>query len=77
MVISNQRLDLAKKQLIGKASKLEVLNAQVDLNTDKVNLLHNRNRILIQRRNEILSRPVTTDFTVVETITIDNQYYLN
>ena len=35
IVISNQRVQLAQNRYtIGKASKLEVLNAQVDLNTD-------------------------------------------
>jgi outer membrane protein TolC len=80
MVISNQRLDLAKNRFsIGKASKLEVLNAQVDLNTDKVNLLRQQELYTNTKTalNEILSRPVTTDFTVVETITIDNQLILS
>ena len=40
IVISTQRLTLAQNRFtIGKASKLEVLNAQVDLNTDKTTLL--------------------------------------
>jgi hypothetical protein len=34
---------------IGKASKLAVLNAQVDLNTDKVTLLRQKNYIQIPR----------------------------
>jgi hypothetical protein len=38
MIISNQRLDLKNRFSMGKTSKLEVLNAQVDLNTDKVSL---------------------------------------
>ena len=43
IVISNQRLTLAQNRFtIGKASKLEVLNAQVDLNTDKVKLLRQK-----------------------------------
>jgi hypothetical protein len=48
--ISNQRLTLAQNRFtIGKASKLAVLNAQVDLNTDKVTLLRQRNYIQIPR----------------------------
>ncbi len=44
IVISTQRLALAQNRFnIGKASKLEVLNAQVDLNTDKVALLRQKN----------------------------------
>ena len=43
IVISNQRLELAQNRfVIGKASKLEVLNAQVDLNTDQVALLRQK-----------------------------------
>ena len=43
IVISTQRLTLAQNRFnIGKASKLEVLNAQVDLNTDKVALLRQK-----------------------------------
>jgi outer membrane protein TolC len=47
IVISNQRLTLAQNRFtIGKASKLEVLNAQVDLNTDQVALLRQKNCML-------------------------------
>lgn len=57
---------------IGRASKLEVLAASVDLNTDTTNLL--RQRDLYQqsqvRLNELLARAVNTDFGVVDTITI-------
>jgi hypothetical protein len=48
IVISNQRLTLAKSFYHRKASKLAVLNAQVDLNTDKVTLLR-QNYIQIPR----------------------------
>jgi hypothetical protein len=40
-------IDLGTKRFtIGKASKLEVLNAQVDLNTDQVALLRQKNCML-------------------------------
>jgi hypothetical protein len=43
-------LNLAQNRFtIGKASKLAVLNAQVDLNTDKVTLLRQKNYIQIPR----------------------------
>jgi outer membrane protein TolC len=45
IVISNQRLT-QNRFTIGKASKLEVLNAQVDLNTDQVALLRQKNCML-------------------------------
>ena len=79
LVISNQRLDLAKNRFsIGKASKLEVLNAQVDLNTDKVNLLKQQELYTNTKTalNEILAREGKTNFTVVNSITIDNQLVL-
>lgn len=75
IVISNQRLALAQNRfVIGKASKLEVLNAQVDLNTDKVTLLKQKElyantKILF---NQILARDTKTDFEVIDTITVDS-----
>jgi outer membrane protein TolC len=79
IVISNQRLTLAQNRFtIGKASKLEVLNAQVDLNTDKVTLLRQKElyantKILL---NQILARDVKTNFIVVNSITVDNTLLL-
>lgn len=50
IVISNQRLTLAQNRFtIGRASKLEVLNAQVDLNTDTTTYLKQRNSMPIPR----------------------------
>ena len=74
IVISKQRVDLANNRFsIGKASKLELLNAQVDENTDQaVNL---RQQELFQntqiRLNEIMGRDVNTPFQVVDLIAID------
>jgi outer membrane protein TolC len=79
MIISNQRLDLAKNRFsIGKASKLEVLNAQVDLNTDKVSLLRQKELYTNTKTalNELLARDSSTNFTVAEEIAIDNQLLL-
>ncbi|MDD5151335.1 MAG: TolC family protein [Flavobacterium sp.] len=79
IVISNQRLDLAQNRfIIGKASKLEVLNAQVDLNTDKVALLRQKElykntKILL---NQILARDSKTDFKVVDAIVVDSKLLL-
>jgi len=75
IVISNQRLALAQNRFgIGKASKLEVLNAQVDLNTDKVTLLRQKElnantKILF---NQILARDTKTDFQVSDVIKVDS-----
>ncbi len=74
LVISNQRLTLAQNRFsIGKASKLEVLNAQVDLNTDKVTLLKQKElfantKILL---NQILARDTKIDFTVNNIFKVD------
>ena len=75
IVISQQRVDLAQNRFtIGKSSKLEVLNAQVDLNTDQTTLLRQRElyantKILL---NQLLARDTKIDFTVVEDIAVDN-----
>jgi outer membrane protein len=79
IVISNQRLTLAQNRFnIGKASKLQVLNAQVDLNTDKVALLRQKesyaNRKIIL--NQILARDAKVDFKVVDQVTVDAKLVL-
>jgi len=74
LIISDQRLTLAQNRFnIGKASKLEVLNAQVDLNTDKVTLLkqkelYNNTKILL---NQILARDAKIDFKVIDFVQVD------
>ena len=74
IVISKQRLTLAQNRFtIGKASKLEVLNAQVDLNTDQVTLLRQKelytnSKILL---NQLLARDLTTDFKVIDQLEVD------
>ena len=79
IVISNQRLTLAKNRFtIGKASKLEVLNAQVDLNTDQVAILRQKelyanSKILL---NQILARDLKSDFKVIDAIAVNNQLSL-
>ncbi|MFV7235544.1 TolC family protein [Flavobacterium sp. ZB4R12] len=79
IVISNQRLALAQNRFtIGKASKLEVLNAQVDLNTDQVAVLRQKelyanSKILL---NQILARDLKSDFKVIDFIAVDNQLLL-
>lgn len=79
IVISNQRVTLAQNRFtIGKASKLEVLNAQVDLNTDttaylKQKELYANTKTLL---NQIMARDVKTDFKVIDTIVVDSQLLL-
>ena len=75
IVISNQRLTLAQNRFtIGKASKLELLNAQVDMNTDQVALLrqkelYSNSKILL---NQLLARDVATNFKVIDVLTVDS-----
>lgn len=75
IVISNQRLTTAQNRFsIGKASKLEMLNAQVDLNTDTSSRLKQlelyRNAKI--KLNEILARDTSLEFKVTDEIEIDN-----
>ncbi|MDA6070785.1 TolC family protein [Flavobacterium sp. AC] len=79
IVISKQRLTLAKNRFsIGKASKLEVLNAQVDLNSDQVALLRQKEsyanaKILL---NQYLARDPKINFTVTDLVKVDNKLVL-
>ncbi|WP_264537579.1 TolC family protein [Flavobacterium sp. N1736] len=79
IVISKQRLELAQNRFsIGKASKLEVLNAQVDLNSDQVALLRQKEsyanaKILL---NQYLARDPKIDFKVSDKVTVDNTLVL-
>ncbi|MBP1225918.1 TolC family protein [Flavobacterium sp. 1355] len=79
IVISKQRLTLAQNRFtIGKASKLEVLNAQVDLNSDQVALLRQKEsyangKILL---NQYLARDPKIDFKVIDNVTVDSKLIL-
>ena len=63
---------------IGKAAKLEVLAASVDLNTDTTNLLRQADvyRNTKTLLNELLARELNTDFTVADTIIIQRDLSL-
>jgi outer membrane protein TolC len=80
IVISNQRVTTAQNRFsIGKASKLEVLNAQVDLNSDVSLQLRQKElyRIAKLKMNELLVRDVQTEFKVIEEISIDKNIVYN
>jgi outer membrane protein TolC len=80
IVISNQRVTTAQNRFsIGKASKLEVLNAQVDLNSDLSLQLRQRELIKISkiRLNELLIRDVQTDFKVAKEVTFEQNLDFN
>lgn len=79
IVISDLRVTTADNRYkIGKAAKLEVLNAQVDINTDTTNLLRQKEllantKILL---NELLAREVNTQFDVINEFKIDESLLL-
>jgi len=79
IVISNQRVTTADNRFkIGKAAKLEVLNARVDLNTDQTNFL--RQKELYQNTktflNELMARDLATDFKVADSVITDDKLKL-
>lgn len=79
MVISEQRLELAQNRFtIGKSSKLEVLNAQVDLNTDQTSRLRQGELFMNTKTelNQLLARDPGTDFAVEEEISVDENLFL-
>lgn len=79
LVISESRVTLANNRFtIGKASKLEVLNAQVDLNTDQTTMLRQKElyantKILL---NQIMGRDTKTDFVVENAINVNTALQL-
>lgn len=79
VAISRLRLQTAQNRFtIGKAARLEVLNAQVDLSTDTTNLL--QQQVLYRnteiRLNELLARDVNLVFRVPEALVIDDKLTL-
>ncbi|WP_031427323.1 TolC family protein [Flavimarina sp. Hel_I_48] len=79
LVISEQRVEFAQNRFtIGKASKLEVLNAQVDLNTDQTLLLRQVEEYsnTKTRLNEIIARDIETKFTVEDAMLVDQSLEL-
>jgi len=79
IVISQERVTLAQNRFtIGKAAKLEVLNAKVDLNTDETALLRQKETYANTKiaLNQTLARDTTTDFFVADTIIVDSKLQL-
>lgn len=79
IIISQKRLEFTKNRYtIGKNSKLDVLNAQVDLNTDLSNLLKEKQAYANAKTllNQILARDLNTDFTVSQGINVDRKLKL-
>src|SRR5690606_40727301 len=68
VVISKQRVTLAQNRFdIGKASKLEVLNAEVDLNTDQTLFLEQQEELANTKvtLNRLLARDIKTTFSEI------------
>src|SRR5690606_25880849 len=78
--LSELRLNTAQTRFeIGKAAKLEALNAQVDLNTDRTNLL--RQQELIENTktylNLLLARELTTPIAIEPVLEINETLMLD
>ena len=76
ILISKERLRTAENRFsIGKASRLEVLNVQVNLNTDESALLRQQDVVknLKTTLNSLIAQSLDTDFTVVNEVVIDEE----
>lgn len=74
MDVSVLRANIAKTKLqLGRGSKLDVLTAQVDYNTDTSNYLQTKNALQVAkvRLNQLLVRDIGTVFSVVNAIEVD------
>ncbi len=79
IVISKKRVEFTKNRYtIGKGSKLDVLNAQVDLNTDIGNLLKQKQTYANSKTllNQILASDLKKEFIVTDTIMVDRKLNL-
>ncbi|MGF7041989.1 TolC family protein [Mucilaginibacter lappiensis] len=77
--ISRTQLHYANDKFqVGRASKLDVLNAQVNLNTDTANLVtqYQLFKAVKIQLNQLLIRDLQTDFSVADTIVIDEKLIL-
>ncbi|MDB4926118.1 TolC family protein [Mucilaginibacter sp.] len=77
--ISHTQLRYANDKFsVGRASRLDVLNAQVNLNTDTATLLTQVQQFKASkiRLNQLLVRDLQTDFSVTDTIVVDEKLVL-
>lgn len=75
LMISKERLRRAEYGYdYGRSSRLDVSNAQVDVNTDSINLLNARQLLANTKRdlNFILGRDANVDFDIDTTVTFSN-----
>jgi len=79
ILISRERLRTAENRFsIGKASRLEVLNVQVNLNTDESNRIKQENVVKNFKiaLNSLLARDLQQEFSVMNEVTIDKSLTL-
>jgi outer membrane protein len=77
--LSQYRLTIAQNRFeIGKAAKLEVLNAQVDLNADKTSLLQQKEQYANTKTymNQLMARDLNIAFRVQDTLAINDDLKL-
>lgn len=77
--ISRTQLGYANDKFqVGRASRLDVLNAQVNVNTDTSTLLtqEQQYKSIQIRMNQLMVRDLKTDFSVSDTIIIDQNLHL-
>ncbi|HKI79712.1 MAG TPA: TolC family protein [Ignavibacteriaceae bacterium] len=78
--ISEERLDIVKNEKsVGAASKFDLLKAQVDLNTDKSNLLTQEESLQEAKvkLNRLLGRDITSEFKTTDTIEVNTDLKFN
>ncbi len=78
--ISEERLKIAQdKKQLGSASKFDLLQAQVDLNEDKSSLLSEELKLRQAKilLNQLLGENVNTDYSVADTILINESLSLD
>ncbi|WP_270088179.1 TolC family protein [Sphingobacterium sp. SYP-B4668] len=77
--LSQYRLTMAQNRFeIGKAAKLEVLNAQVDLNADKTTLLQQQEQYANSKTymNQLMARDLGITFRVEDSVAINDDLKL-
>ncbi len=74
IALSEERVKIAEKQFqVGAASKVDLLQAQLDLNEQKSALLAEQD-VIIQKKitlNGLLARPPETDFATIDSIPVN------
>ncbi|MEZ4701468.1 MAG: TolC family protein [Rhodothermales bacterium] len=74
VAISEERMRIVElRRDLGSASELEVRQARLDLNADRASVLRQRTALVNARAdfNQLLVRPLSLDYTVVDSIALD------